>query len=270
MTNETTGPLRVAVSGAGKMGREVLAAVCRDPDLLPVGVLRRAARDDSLPLPNGEGSVPLCHDPADLLAQCAPQVLIDFTSAQWTEQVAFAAVSAGVRPVIGTTGLGPEFVDELDRRCRERQIGAVVTSNFAIGAVLLIHLARVAAPFFDHVEIIEMHHEAKADAPSGTALQTVRAMREVRRDPFRLPRTERETLPGTRGGVAEGVSIHSVRLPGLVAHQDVIFGAVGQTLTLRHDSTSRESFMPGVLLAARAVMNRVGVVRGLDELLGLH
>jgi 4-hydroxy-tetrahydrodipicolinate reductase len=197
-------------------------------------------------------------------------VLIDFTNAQWTEQVAPLAVEAGVRPVIGTTGLSPAFVDKLAEQCNQRGLGGIVTSNFAIGAVLLMHLSSVAAPFFDFAEIIELHHDAKVDAPSGTALQTARAMRAAKHQAFRVPKTEKETLPGTRGAAEEGVTIHSVRLPGLVAHQEVIFGAQGQTLTLRHDSTSRDSFMPGVLMATRAVMQRTGLVRGLDELLGLR
>lgn len=272
-SSTSASPIRIVVSGAGKMGREVLAAVCREPGLDPVGVLEKFSRERSIALPSGEGAIPMSDDPQALFASLPggpPDVLIDFTNAEWTERVAPLAVAAGVRPVIGTTGLSPAFVDRLDAECRARGIGGVVTANFAIGAVLLMHLASVAARFFDYAEIIELHHEAKVDAPSGTALQTVRAMREARSRPFELPETERETLPGTRGGATEGVSIHSVRLPGFVAHQEVIFGALGQTLTLRHDSTSRESFMPGVLLAVRAAMERVGVARGLDELLGLR
>ncbi len=268
--NTPAASLRIIVGGTGKMGSEVLATVCREPGLMPVGVLEKYARGDSLALPDGAGAVPLSADATALFERCRPDVLIDFTNAEWTEQVAPLAVKAGVRPVIGTTGLSPAFVDRLDAACRARGIGAVVAPNFALGAVLLIHLSKIVAPFFDHAEIIEMHHDQKVDAPSGTALQTARAMRAGRGRPFDLPRTEKETIPGTRGGATEGIAIHSVRLPGLVAHQEVIFGGLGQTLTLRHDSTSRESFMPGVLLATRAVMGRVGVVRGLEELLGLR
>ncbi len=265
-----TDVIRVAVSGSGRMGQEVLAALCREPELRPIGVLERFATTDSIALPDGSGTVPMRAEPETLFQLCTPQVLIDFTNAAWTEEIVPLAVDAGIRPVIGTTGLSLGFVDALAVRCADRQVGGLVTANFALGAVILIHLAKIAAPFFDYAEIIEMHHENKLDAPSGTALQTIRAMREGRGRPFELPRTERETLPGTRGGSDEGVTVHSVRMPGMVAHQEVIFGGLGQTLTIRHDSISRESFMPGVLLAVRAVMERHTLARGLDELIGLR
>lgn len=262
-------PIRVVVSGTGKMGKEVLAAICRDADFEPVGVLEKFASEDWLSLPDGSGLVPFGAEPAALLERTRPQVVIDFTVGDWAPLVARAALAAGARPVIGTTGLPADFLPELEQRCRELRRGAVVASNFAIGAVLLIHLARVAARFFDNAEIIELHHDQKADAPSGTALATARAMVEARGRPFTAPATAKQTLPGTRGGSLDGVAIHSVRLPGLVAHQEVIFGGQGQTLSLRHDSTGRESFMPGVLLAAREVMRREELVVGLDSLIGL-
>jgi len=145
----------------------------------------------------------------------------------------------------------------------------VVASNFAVGAVLMMNFAKQAAPFFEHVEIIELHHDRKVDAPSGTAKTTAELIRAAREsDVTRVP-TDIQTIPGTRGGELGGVTIHSVRLPGLVAHQEVLFGGLGQTLTIRHDSTGRESFMPGVVLAVRAVMETDHLVNGLDELLGL-
>src|SRR6202035_4344862 len=148
-----------------------------------------------------------------------------------TEQVAPAAVAAGVHPVIGTTGLSDAFVERLRADCAARGVGGIVAPNFALGAVLLMHLCRVVAPFFDYAEVIELHHEQKVDAPSGTALATVREMLTSRGRPFTHPETTKVTLPGTRGGLEGGVTVHSVRLQGLVAHQEVIFGALGQTLT---------------------------------------
>jgi len=142
-----------------------------------------------------------------------------------------------------------------------------IAANFAIGAVLMMHFAAQAARFFDNAEIIELHHDQKVDAPSGTAKTTAELMRAARKDPFVHPLTEKETVPGTRGGELGGIAIHSVRLPGLVAHQEVIFGGLGQTLTIRHDSTGRDSFMPGVIAATRAVMGIDHLVVGLDELL---
>jgi 4-hydroxy-tetrahydrodipicolinate reductase len=262
-------PIRVAVSGSGRMGREVLAAVHAAKDLEPVGAVDALATTDSMPLPDGSGAVPLTTDPAALFAETTPDVVVDFTNAEWTPKLAPAALDAGVRLVIGTSGLTEDFVESLRAECAKRKLGAFIGSNFALGAVLMQQMARIAAGFYDHVEIIELHHDQKVDAPSGTALATANLMDEVRSERFSRAETQRENLPGTRGGELAGITIHSVRLPGFVAHQEVIFGGPGETLTIRHDSTSRESFMPGVLLAVRAVMQQDGLVVGLERLLGL-
>lgn len=261
--------IRVLISGTGRMGREILGAVCREADLEPVGVLEKFSSEEYLSLPDGSGLVPLGNDPAEMIPRCRPQVVVDFTQGEWTPAVAEAALGAGSRLVIGTTGLSDSFLTELERSCREKGLGAVVASNFAIGAVLMIYLAKVASRFFDSAEIIELHHDQKVDAPSGTALTTAREMVASRGKPFERNVPQRETLAGTRGGEVEGVTIHSVRLPGLVAHQQVTLGGVGQTLSIRHDSTGRESFMPGVLLATREVLHRNELVRGLEGLIGL-
>lgn len=262
-------PIRILVSGSGRMGREVLAATFREADMEPVGVVDLFAKEDFLPLPDGAGLLPFGPDPVALITRTRPDVVVDFTNAEWTPRLAQHALQANVRLVIGTTGLPRDFLASLEQECRKRRLGAVVAPNFALGAVLMQHMARLAARFFDYAEIIELHHEAKADAPSGTALATARGMAEARQKPFLRPPTEKQTLPGTRGGELEGIAIHSVRLPGLVAHQEVILGGRGETLTVRHDSISRESFMPGVLLAIREVMQRQEMVVGLDKLIGL-
>ncbi len=261
--------IKVLVSGAGRMGREVLAAACHEHDLEPVGVLARSAREEYLSLPDGSGLVPFGPEPDALLTRTRPDVVVDFTNAEWTPTVARAALDHGARLVIGTSGLSDAFINELDKECRQRKLGAVVCPNFALGAVLMVHLARVAARFFDHAEVIEMHHDGKVDAPSGTAIATARAMSDARESPFVRPPIKKETVEGARGAAVDGVTIHSVRLPGLVAHQEVILGGPGQTLTIRHDSISRESFMPGVVLAVREVMSRQELVLGLDRLIGL-
>ncbi|MGQ9571637.1 MAG: 4-hydroxy-tetrahydrodipicolinate reductase [Dehalococcoidia bacterium] len=261
--------IRVVISGTGNMGRETLLAVCRDPDLEPVGVVEKFSSEEFLSLPGSSDLVPLGADAAALLTRAQPDVVVDFSNAEWTPVVARAALDVGARLVVGTTGLADEFLAELERECRQRELGAVVAANFAIGAVLMMHLAKLAARHFDYAEIIELHHERKADAPSGTALATARAMLSARGRPFEHPSTAKQTLEGTRGGVLDGITIHSVRLPGLVAHQEVILGTLGQTLTIRHDTTSRESFMPGVLLAIKEVMARQEMVVGLDRLIGL-
>ena len=261
--------IRIVVSGTGNMGREVLAAVTREADLEPVGVLEKFSSDEEISLPDGSSSVPLSADIPSLLDRARPDVIIDFTNAEWTPHVTRAALDRSVRLVIGTTGLPDRWLDELEAGCRERGVGAVVAANFAIGAVLMIHLAKVAGRFFDAAEIIELHHDRKVDAPSGTALTTARGILAARGKPFERNVPEKETLAGTRAGEVDGITIHSVRLPGLVAHQEVIFGGQGQTLTIRHDTTGRESFIPGVLLATREVMRRSELVRGLEALVGL-
>jgi 4-hydroxy-tetrahydrodipicolinate reductase len=146
----------------------------------------------------------------------------------------------------------------------------VIAPNFALGAVLMQHMAKTAARFYENAEIIELHHDQKVDAPSSTALASAKGMVQARGKPFTRAPTQQENLPGTRGGETGGVTIHSVRLPGLVAHQEIIFGGPGETLRIRHDSLGRESFMPGVMLAVRHVMTHPGLVVGLDRLVGLE
>jgi 4-hydroxy-tetrahydrodipicolinate reductase len=169
--------------------------------------------------------------------------------------------------VVGTTGFAEdelaEFADLFDRSAAN----AVIVPNFAVGAVLMMRFAEMAAPFFETAEIIELHHDQKADAPSGTALATARRL--AARQKFQYTQTEKITLAGVRGGEEGGVGIHSVRLPGLVADQEIILGLAGQTLTITHRTTSREAFVPGVLLAIRRVVAEPRFYRALDELLGL-
>ena len=256
--------IRAVVSGSGKMGRQVGAALAADP------AFEHVAFVDALASVAAIDGVPVFTDAAKCFGACTADVVIDFTNAAWTPTLCRGALASGVRPVIGTTGLPAAFLADLERECRERKLGAVVASNFAIGAVLMMHFARQAARFFDNAEIIELHHDQKVDSPSGTAKTTAELMRAARPAPFVHPVSEKETIAGARGAESGGVAIHSVRLPGLVAHQEVIFGGLGQTLTIRHDSTGRDSFMPGVLAAAKAVMEADHLIVGLDALFGLQ
>ena len=258
---------RVVMSGAGNMGRQIMAALEAAADLELIGALDGLAADPEIEI-NGR-AVPLRSDLA-ALAEWSPDVVVDFSHVDWTSQLLPAAIEAGVRPVIGTSGLPDELVAEAEQNCNARGLGGVVAANFALGAVMMMHLARVAAPFFDSVEIIEQHHDGKVDSPSGTAIATAQAMREARDADFTRRESERETIPGGRGGQLGGASLHSVRLPGLVAHQVTIFGGLGETLTLRHDSMSRESFIPQILRAVRAAPELDHLVVGLDRLLGLR
>lgn len=260
--------IRVLVSGSGKMGRVIVDAVEAAADLTPVGVVDGLATAGAYRLTSG-GDVPLHADAAQACAETKPDVVIDFTNAAWTPALTDAALAHGVRPVIGTSGLSDEYVDRLARQCAEKQIGGVIGANFALGAVLMMHMARIASKYFDTAEIIELHHPDKVDAPSGTAITTARGMVEARGKPFDRNVPTMTPVPGARDATIDGITLHSVRLRGLVAHQEVIFGGLGQTLTIRHDTTGRESFMPGVLLAAREVMGRRELVVGLDRLIGL-
>lgn len=263
-------PIKVVVTGAsGKMSREVLQALCKDPAIEPAAAVSSHAQEDYLSLPDGSGLIPLSRELAPLLLRVKPDVLVDFTNAQYTMPTARTAIAHGVRPVIGTSGLTPADIQELEALCDRAGIGGVVAPNFALGAVVMMHLAQVAARFFDYAEIIEMHHEAKADAPSGTAIATARAMAQARGSAFEVAPTLKETLPHSRGSAVEGIPLHSLRLPGLMAHQEIVLGSQGQTLRIRHDTLSRECYMPGVLMAVKAVVGRRGLTVGLERLLGL-
>jgi len=170
---------------------------------------------------------------------------------------------------MGTTGLSEENLIEIANLCQAHKVGAIVAPNFSLGAALLIHLSKIAAKFFDHAEIIEMHHDKKADAPSGTAIATARAMARIHGKPFVYSKTAREVLDNTRGGEMGGIAIHSLRLPGFMAGQEVIFSGMGETLGLRYDTISRECYVPGVIMAIREVTKRKGLTYGLDALLKL-
>lgn len=261
--------IKVVVHGAlGRMGGEVVSALCREPGMLLVGAADLKAKEDYLPKPDGSGAVPLSSDLDYILGNCQPNVMVDFSIAQATMPAVRIATQRGVSLVIGTTGLAADDIKEIEQLSLDHQVGAVVAPNFALGAVLMMHLAKLAAKYFDYAEIIELHHHLKADAPSGTALSTARKMAEARGKPFDVP--EQKRVAKSRGEQVEGVAIHSVRLPGLLAHQEVILGGPGQTLSVRHDTISRECFMPGVIIAIKKVIGHKGLIYGLDALLGLE
>ncbi|MCX7618563.1 4-hydroxy-tetrahydrodipicolinate reductase [Tepidiforma sp.] len=256
--------LSVVISGTGRMGRQVAAAVLAEPGMTP------AAYIDGLSERGAMDGIPVFREAGAGLDEAKPHVVVDFTNAAWTPVIAKAALERGIPMVIGTTGLPAEFMGWLEREAAARGVGVVVAANFAISAVLMMHFAKQAARFFDSAEIIELHHDGKVDSPSGTAKATAEGMVAARGRPFEHRVPETETVPGARGAELGGVAIHAVRLPGLVAHQEVIFGGLGQVLTIRQDSLGRDSFMPGVLLAIREVVGRKGLVVGLERLLGLE
>jgi len=241
--------IRVLVSGArGRVGSRIVAAV-------------RAASDLSL-----VAEVDLGDDLSAAVGRAAPEVAVDFTTPQAVFGNARILLERGVNAVIGTTGLAPPQLEALDRLARERKTGCLVAPNFALGAVLLMRFAEEAARHYRHVEIVERHHEKKLDAPSGTAWLT--AERVARARPAAPdPSVETESAPGARGGRVEGIPVHSIRLPGSIAHQEVYFGAPGETLVLRHDATDRDAYAPGVLAAVRGIRGRTGLLLGLETIL---
>ncbi|HJX12916.1 MAG TPA: 4-hydroxy-tetrahydrodipicolinate reductase [Dehalococcoidales bacterium] len=262
-------PIKVVVHGAaGRVGQEVVKAVCQDPETRLVGAVELKAPSDKLILPDGSGAIPYLADLEEVLEACLPDVVVDFTIAKASIPAVRACAAHGVNMVIGTTGFTPADLKEMESLAATRKIGIVVAPNFALGAVLMMHLARIAGRFMDHAEIIELHHDRKLDAPSGTSLTTARDMAGARGKPF-LPPAAKGADSASRGESTEGINIHSVRLPGLMAHQEVIFGAPGQTLSIRHDTINRECYMPGVMLAVKEVVKRKEFIYGLDKLLGL-
>jgi len=265
--------VRVGVLGAtGRMGQATCKAVLDAPGLELAAVVARSTgvgRPLRDLVPDAPEELLVGERLSDLLAAEA-EVVVDFSRPEATAAAVEELLPEGVHLVSGTTGLPAELLDDLAALAGKTDHGNVVWApNFALGAVLAMHFAAVAGRFYPAAEIIELHHQGKADAPSGPALRTARAIAAARepRSPGAPPGGE--SVAGARGGEVDGVRVHSVRLPGLVAHQEVIFGGQGEVLTLRHDSLDRSSFMPGVLLAVQAVAARPGLTVGLEPMLGL-
>lgn len=264
-------PITVVVHGAmGKMGREVINALCHEADIKLTGAVDVNVPQSYLMLPDGSGKVPLSSDLEHILSGLQPDVMVDFSIAKAAVPACRIALEKKVHVVSGTTGLASADLTEIDKLAKANDVGAVVASNFALGAVLMMHLAKVAARYFDYAEIIELHHNMKADAPSGTALSTAKAMAQAKGKPFNRPPVEKGNVLKSRGEQIEGISIHSVRLPGLLAHQEVLLGTAGQTLSIRHDTIGRDCYMPGIMLSIKAVVKLKGLTIGLAPILGLE
>lgn len=240
--------IRVIVNGAaGRMGTEVVRAVKAADDMELVGA---CGRGDDL---------------AAAIRKGRAEVVVDFTAASTALANFGRIVEAGACPVVGTSGFGAAEVEKARALCAEHGRPAVVAPNFALGSVLLARCAAEVARHLPHVELIEAHHERKEDAPSGTALKVAADVAAARRESPRTPSAE--SVPGVRGGLVDGVRVHSIRVPGLLARMECLFGGPGETLTIRHDTLTRESFMPGVLLAIRRVRGLTGLVYGLEKLI---
>jgi 4-hydroxy-tetrahydrodipicolinate reductase len=247
-----TEPIRVGVLGArGRMGQQVCRAVDAAPDLELVAMVDAGDWQYSV-------------------ADAGAQVLVDFTHPDVVMDNVRFAVDQGIHAVVGTTGFTAERLDTVRSWLTDApQLGVLVAPNFGIGAVLSMKFAQLAARYYDSAEVIELHHPGKADAPSGTALRTAQLIAEARAAAGRAPMPDATTqaLDGARGAVVDGVHVHALRVAGMVAHQEIVLGAEGETLTIRHDSLHRSSFMPGVLLAVRRIGDRPGLTVGLEPLL---
>jgi 4-hydroxy-tetrahydrodipicolinate reductase len=259
---------RVGVVGAGgRMGTEVCRAVAAATDLELVAAIDPGHIGDEVCGLTITGQI-------EDLGPSGAEIVVDFTVAEAARRNMAHYAGAGIHAVVGTTGLSATDLDAAAGLFSASAANAIVAANFAIGAVLLMRFCELAAPHMDGVEVIELHHDAKRDAPSGTSLHTATGIAMAREKagvgPLPPDATTEVVLPGARGAAGPGgVRLHSVRLPGLIAHEEVIFGALGQSLSIRHDSYDRRSFMPGVLLAVRAVADRPGLTIGIEALLGL-
>lgn len=263
--------IKVAVCGAcGKMGQEVIKAVVQEQDLELVAAIdiSNVGKDIGDIVENKPYGVIIEPSLKDALINSKADVIVDFTSPEIIFENAKVALSCNVRPVIGTTGLSEEQLNELEKISNEKNIGVLIAPNFTIGAVLMMMFAAKAAEYFDNAEIIELHHNKKKDAPSGTAIKTAQLMSQNKKDFAQGNIAETELIKGSRGGITESnIHIHSIRMPGYIASQEVIFGSAGQVLKIRHDSMDRTCYMPGVVLSIRHVVKNNDFVYGLENIL---
>ena len=262
--------VKIVVAGPrGRMGREAVQLVMDTDYYELAGVIDR--KYDGMRLGEIEGfpnsDAPVYTDFEKCLQDVEPDVLIDLTTPEVGMFHTKTALNYKVRPVVGTTGFTKDDLMELEQLCNEQETGCIIAPNFAVGAVLMMKFSQMAAKYFTDVEIIELHHDKKLDAPSGTAVKTAQMISEVRKAKVQGHPEEKEAIEGARGADYDGMHIHSVRLPGLIAHQQVMFGADGQTLTIRHDSYNRNSFMSGVKLAVDTVMKVDSFVYGLEKII---
>jgi 4-hydroxy-tetrahydrodipicolinate reductase len=262
--------IKIAIAGPrGRMGREAVSLVHNTEHFELVAVIDRMNDGKSLSTVDGFAGidVPIYTDIERCFQEVKPDVLIDLTTPEIGKKHTEIALRYGVRPVVGTTGFTKDDLERLTELSESKGIGAIIAPNFAVGAILMMKFAQMAAKYFTDVEIIELHHDQKLDAPSGTAVKTAELISMVRPSKKQGHPDEKESLKGARGAAYDGIPIHSVRLPGLIAHQEVIFGGNGQALTIRHDSFNRASFMSGVKLSVETVMKLETLVYGLENII---
>ncbi|CAM4427875.1 MAG: 4-hydroxy-tetrahydrodipicolinate reductase [Legionellaceae bacterium] len=241
--------IKVVINGArGRMGQIAVQAITGDPNFTLVA---EANRGDNL---------------LHIIQKSKPDIVLDLTTASAVFENISQIIDANIHPIIGTSGLLPEQVKELQKRCADKQLGGIIAPNFSIGAVLMMRFAAMAAPYFSDVEIIEMHHTQKEDTPSGTAIKTAHLI-DAARGKTNPPKSYREIIPGSRGALANNIPIHSLRIPGVVATQEVIFGGQGETFSIKDQAISREAYMKGICLACKKAPTLTELIYGLEHLL---
>ena len=266
--------IKVLVCGAaGKMGQAVVRAVFAEAGVKLVSAVDRSGNpkigtDIGLICGLNEIGVKLSGDLKEAISKTQPDVMVDFTMPEIVIVNAQLALKSGVRVVIGTTGMTKDDISELSKIAKQNAIGAIIAPNFAIGAILMMRFAKEAGKYFEYAEIIEMHESKKLDSPSGTSIKSAEIMATGRKEFNKGTLKGKEIITGARGAIGSGnIPIHSVRLPSLVAHQEIILGGIGQTLTIRHDSYDRTSFMPGVLMSIKKVMEIDHLIYGLENII---
>ncbi|MEK5523306.1 4-hydroxy-tetrahydrodipicolinate reductase [Heyndrickxia sp. FSL W8-0423] len=263
--------IRVIIAGPrGKMGKAAVKMVHLNEKFELVSVLDHKYDGQMLNEIDGFDKykdIPIFTNIEECLQKSNADVLVDLTTPEFGYLHTKTSLQYGVRPVVGTTGFTLAQLDEIKQLAEEKEIGCIIAPNFAIGAVLMMKFSQMAARYFNDIEIIELHHDQKLDAPSGTAVKTAEMISEVRKKKEQGHPNEKETINGARGANIDGMHIHSVRLPGLIAHQQVMFGSEGESLTIRHDSYNRDSFMSGVKLSIETVMNASTLIYGLENII---
>ena len=269
--------VKVVISGInGRFGRASARLIAADDELELVGAFGRpgapyVGQDVATLTGSATTGILVSNEFKDLPSGINPDVVLDFSLSAPAFEIAKQALESGVRPVIGTSGVGEDHIKVLTEIANRKRLGAFVVPNFSVGAVLMMEFSKMAGQFFDNVEIVEMHHTEKQDAPSGTAMHTTKKLAENGKHFNKKTIQEHELLDNSRGGRTDaGVRVHSLRLPGLISHQEVIFGAPGELLTVRHDSFNTDCFLVGIKMAVLAVMQMDGLVIGLDKILNLN
>lgn len=263
--------VKVAIAGArGRMGTAAVEAIMKAEGMEIVAALDY--KNEGLFLHDNKVNehqvgIPIYTSFEQLVKNTGPDVLLDLTNPEAVYENMHNAIQHGVRPVVGTSGLSFDNIEQLTRLSEEKEVGAIIAPNFSIGAVLMMKFSAMAARYLGDIEIIESHHDQKVDAPSGTALKTAEMIMDVRKRHTQGHPEEKEQIKGARGADIDGMKIHSVRLPGLLAHQEVLLGSEGEVLTIRHDSFDRSCFMPGVIMAIRRVLEEKELIYGLENII---